>query len=336
MKKEKEPKPEIWKTNNFLNSGYKFSLIQLRIIHYIYGTIQDYVYAVANGKGVSDVQMTLYEDAYLSIPIASVDKGENNHVTTYNAFRGLKDLDISQRGKSVESFILSARRKDNVWRVLLPRTAVKFFIEKAEKGVTALESVLYMSASSRYSISAYEQMKQRVNLVKWYTTPEEFCDLVQAPESARKNFAKLRIDVIDVAQKELKELFDLGRCAIWFEYEVRRAGRGGKVVELIFTIHTRKEKLSSVQIRTQTAEDMKYIAFTLKKMMLGGNASKHQKKANEEFINKALSKLQDSGNLGNYAKRLEKLIQREEAKGNNPDEKGALARYILEEDFGII
>lgn len=335
MTKEKS-KLEVWKTNNFLNSGYKFSLVQLRIIHYIYGTIQDYVYAVANGKGVSDLQLTLYEDAYLYIPVNSLDKGDKSHSNIYNAFRGLKDLDISQRGKSVESFILSAHRKDNKWRVLLPRTAVKFFIEKAEKGVTALESMLYMSAESSYTISFYEQMKQRVNLVKWYTTPDELCDVIQAPESARKNFAHLRMYIIERAQKELKELFDLGRCAIWFEYKVKRAGRGGRVTEIIFTIHTRKEKLSPVQIRTQTAEDMKYIAFTLKKMMLGDNASKHQKKANEEFINKALSKLQDSGNLGNYAKRLEKLIQREEAKGNNPDEKGALARYILEEDFGII
>ena len=198
--KEVDPKAEVWKTNNFLNAGYKFSLVQLRIVHYIYGTIQDYVYAVANGTGVSDLQLTLYEDAYLYIPVGSLDSGDKSHSNIYNAFRGLKEMDISQRGKSVESFILSAHRKDNKWRVLLPRTAVRFFIEKAEKGVTALESMLYMSANSSYTISFYEQLKQRVNLVKWYTTPDELCDLVQAPESSRKNFGKLRVDVIEIGR----------------------------------------------------------------------------------------------------------------------------------------
>lgn len=331
----KKEKVEVYKTNNFLNSGYKFSLVQQRIIHYVYSAIQDYVYAVANGTKVNDVQLTLYEDAYIYIPVQSLDKTTNAQRTTYTAFRGLKDLDISQQGKSIESFILSAHRKDNTWRVLLPSTAVKFFIEKANQGVTALENILYISASSRYTVAIYEQLKQRFRLKKWYVAPDEFCELIQTSESAKKNYAKLRIDVIDVAQKELKELFDTNRSALYFDYKEEREGRGGKVVRIIFTIHTKEEKLSPQQLNSQSADDLMFISDTLKKLMIDIDISKHRKKANKEFINRALSKLQDTGSLGKFAERLDKLLIKEDAKGNNPLEKGALVRYILEEDYNV-
>jgi len=325
---------EVWKTNHFLNFKIHFTLNQLRIVHFIYSKIQEYVYAAANNKQVSDLELTLYEDAYLNIPTSMIDKGNQKHRNIYNAFRGLKELDISKQNTSVESFILSAHRKDSYWRVLIPRTTFKFMLEKAEKGVTPLENILYISATSGYTVQVYEQLKQRSDLIRWYTTPLEFAEYVKASQSARKNFAKLRQDIIDPAQEELRELYEGNRSAICFDYEVKRAGRGGKVTELNFIIYTKKKETPQ-QKKEQTAKDMEYISFTLQKMMLEGKMTKAQKKKNEEFINKALSKLQDNGNLGDFAKRLEKMRQKEDAKGNNPDEKGALARYILEEDFGI-
>jgi len=327
-------KQEVWKTNHFLNVKIRFSLVQLRIVHFMYSKIQEYVYAAANKQQVSDLELTLYEDAYLNIPMSMIDKGNQKHRNIYNAFRGLKELDISKQNTSVESFILSAHRKDNYWRVLIPRTTFKFMLEKAEKGVTALENILYMSATSGYTVKIYEQLKQRSDLIKWYTNPLDFAELVGAPQSARKNFGKLREDIIDPAKEELRELYEGNRSAICFDYEYKRAGRGGKVVELNFVIYTRKQDTPR-QKKEQSAKDMEYISFTLQKMMLEGKMTKAQRKKNEEFINKALSKLTDTAQLGNFAKTLEKARQKAEAKGEDPDKKGGLARYILEYEFDI-
>lgn len=337
MKKEK--KTEVYKTNHFLKTQVKFSLIQKRIVHFLYGEIQEFVYEAAQGKRYENIELTLFEDAYLHIPTDSLDTNDEQHRNIYNAFKGLKNVDTSVQSECVDSFILKAERINKNWRVLVSSRTFQYMLEKAKNGVTPLGTVVYMSASSGYTISMYEQLRQRVDLVKWYTTPLELAQLVSASATCQKNFAQLKRDVLEPAKKELRELYENKQSDICFDYEESpKGGRGSKVKELIFVIYSRQSgrKQSEESIVKQRKEDYSFIAFTLGKMMLEHESvPSGVKKKNKEYIDKVLSKLSDRNAIAPFAKKLEKVIQRAEKKGEDPDSKGSVARHILEDEFNI-
>ena len=55
------------------------------------------------------------------------------------------------------------------------------------------------------------------------------------------NYRDIRLNILDVAQKELYELYANGFCNIWFDYqEGERKGRGGKVSSIVLYVYTRE------------------------------------------------------------------------------------------------
>lgn len=334
MKKEKP----IYKTNHFLNTQIPFTLIQKRIVHFLYSEIQKYVYEAAQGKQYDKVELTLFEDVYLHIPTEKLDTSDTQHRNIYTAFKGLKEVDTSTKDECVDSFILKAERKNKNWRVLVSSRTFQYMLKKAKEGVTPLGTIVYMSASSGYTISMYEQLKQRADFVKWYTTPEELAQLVSASTSAQRNYSELKRSILTPAQKELRELYKNKQSDICFDFEEKRGGRGNKIKELTFIIYQqgKGKKQDEESLIEQRTKDYEFIAFTLGKMMVEyGDIPKGMKNKNKAFISKTLSNLMDRNAIQPFARKLEKVIQRAEKKGENPDSKGAVARFILEDEFNI-
>ena len=77
---------------------------------------------------------------------------------------------------------------------------------------------------------------------------------------------------------------------------------------------------------------MQFIADNLRRIMVD-TVSKARAKANEGFINRALSKLIENNQIKSFADKLEKSVL------SNPKvehaNQGALARYILENDYMV-
>jgi plasmid replication initiation protein len=226
--------------------------------------------------------------------------------------------------------MLSAKREKGHWRLLFPEKTVHFLTE-VSRGITPLQTIVYLTAQSKYTIRMYELLMRFRDTGKWYTTPEDLADLFELPITYRKNYGRLNQTILKPAKKELLELYKNNQSDIYFSYKEERGGRGNKVQHLIFSIFWREKKAEKEK---QENTHLQFISDNLKRIMIDGvKITKHQKKKNEDFINKALSKLVETGNVKYFADKLEKRILQNTAIEN--DKKGALARYILTEDFGV-
>ena len=60
-------------------------------------------------------------------------------------------------------------------------------------------------------------------------------------EDKYANINDFKRKILDVAQKELKELYDKGQCDLWFEYAVKDTDKR-KVLSYFFFVHTKDEE----------------------------------------------------------------------------------------------
>jgi len=326
--KEKDLKPSIYYANKYIQLGKSFSVIQKRIIHFVVAQLQAEMYNLnMQMAGNKPIQRTLFGDAYFRVPVHLIDKeNQDNHVR--KALRGLK---ISIDDKDfIGDFMLSARRDKNDWVLLFPERTVHFLTE-VSRGITPLQTILYLTAQSKYTIRMYELLMRFRDTGVWYTTPEELCYYFELPDVYEKDFSKLRQRIIETAKNELEELYVKNQSEIYFVYEEIRGGRGNKVKQLKFSIFWKEKKDQELR---PSNEEYLYVYNTLKRIMLEGEwITEDQKRANEEFIKRAMSKLAETGNIKRFAEKLQKkVIENQKVKYEN---KGALARCILEEDFLI-
>lgn len=323
-----EQKPSIYYANRYLQLGKEFNVLQKRVIHFVVNQLQAEMYTLNEQKAqAKPIQRTLFGDAYFRIAANLIDR-TNQDQQIRQALKGLK-VPIDDKD-FIGDFMLSAKREKGDWVLLFPEKTVHFLTE-ISKGVTPLQTIVYLTAQSKHTIRMYELLMRFRVTGFWYTTPEELYLLLDLPATYRKNFARLRQSVLEVAQKELGELYKKNQSDIRFTTEETKGGRGNKVQQLKFTIFFREKQK---QGNDKQNEDYAFILDNLLRIMVdAAGITKHQKEANKKFIEKAASKLVETCKLKQFADKLEKkVLSNPKVEFNN---KGALARYILTEDFGI-
>jgi hypothetical protein len=323
-----ENEKSVYHANKYLQLGKMFNVYQKRIIHFVVQELQNELYNLnEQKKDGKPIERTLFGDAYFMIPTKRIDP-TNQDSQVRRALRGMI-IPIDDK-EFVGNFMLSAKREKGHWRLLFPEKTVHFLTE-VSRGITPLQTIVYLTAQSKYTIRMYELLMRFRDTGKWYTTPEDLADLFELPITYRKNYGRLNQTILKPAKKELLELYKNNQSDIYFSYKEERGGRGNKVQHLIFSIFWREKKAEKEK---QENTHLQFISDNLKRIMIDGvKITKHQKKKNEDFINKALSKLVETGNVKYFADKLEKRILQNTAIEN--DKKGALARYILTEDFGV-
>jgi len=325
---EKNEKLSVYHANKYLQLGKSFSVLQKRIIHFVVRELQKEIYSLNEQKKAGgNIERTLFGDAYFMIPALTIDpENQDNHIR--NALNGLK-ISISDKN-FIGDFMLSAKREKGHWRLLFPEKTVHFLTE-VSKGITPLQTILYLTAQSKYTVRLYELLMRFRDTGIWYTTPEDIADLFDLPETYRNNFGRLKHSVLEVAKKELQELYKKNQSDIFFHYEETKSGRGNKVQQIKFSIFWREKKITEEK---QENKDLLFISSNLLNIMVNDiTITKHRKEVNKEFINRALSKLIETGNLQKFATKLDnKILQNPKVK---EEDRGALARYILVEDFGV-
>jgi len=321
-------KIDVYHANKYLQLGKSFNVLQKRVIHFVVKELQNEIYNLNDQKTKGkQIERTLFGDAYFNIPTKTIDPN-NQDSRIREALRGLI-IPIDDK-EFVGNFMLSAKREEGNWRLLFPEKTVHFLTE-VSKGITPLQTIVYITAQSKYTIRMYELLMRFRDTGKWFTAPEKICDLFELSITYRKNYGRLRQTILEPAKKELKKLYDKNQSDIYFDFSEMRSGRGNKVQELIFTIYWREKQKKKEK---QEGTDLQFISDNLKRIMITDvKVSDGRKKKNEEFINKALSVLTETGNLKKFASKLEnRILQNTKIEYEN---KGALARYILAEDFGI-
>lgn len=326
--KKLTPKEKAFNANTYLQLGKSFNILQKRIIHFVIKQLQEELFALNDQKYKGKaIERTLFGDAYFHIPCKTIDP-LNQDTAIRSALKGLQ-IPINDKN-FIGNFILSAKREDNNWRLLFPEKTVHFLTE-VSAGVTPLQTIVYLTSKSLYTIRMYELLMRFRDTGKWYVAPADLCDLLGLTVTYRKNSALVDAKVLEVAQKELRGLYDKKQSEICFTYEKKHGGRGNKVLEYIFTIFWLEKNNKAVD---QNAKDMEFVVFHLRRVMLGDDIGEKYKKANQVFVDKSLSQLISREQLGKFANRLERFIEKN---GDIPTEQqGRLIRYILEEDFGII
>ena len=325
---KKDAKPSVYHANKYLQLGKSFNILQKRVIHFVVRELQKEIYSLNEQKhSGKSIERTLFGDVYFNIPTKIIDPtNQDSQVRT--ALKGLiipiDDNDF------IGSFMLSAKREKGNWRLLFPEKTVHFLTE-VSKGITPLQTIVYLTAQSKYTIRMYELLMRFRDTGIWYTTPEDIANLFELPNTYRRNFGRLKQSILELARKELLTLYKKNQSDIFYSYEEQRGGRGNKVQQLKFSIFWREKKIKEEQ---QQNKDLEFISNNLKNIMIDSvKITKHQKKANEEFINRALSKLIETGNLKYFANKLEKKVLQNHKVATG--DKGALARYILMEDFNV-
>lgn len=225
-------------SNTITQSRYEFTKIEKRIIYRIIKEIRKkYV--------TGELQSNLFNELVLSLTFKDLQEVSENTQLVYKSVRTLKNR-FYEFDNDEEWLILGiinkARHLKNkgTWEITVDKEMVAQFVELA-KNYTEYSLTVAMSLRSEYSQRFYEycsqfrssggfrmglkDMKEKMKLVKKYD-----------------RYASFKKYVIDVAYKELKELYKQGQCDLYFEYSEEKNGRS--VENLRFKVIS-KENLES-------------------------------------------------------------------------------------------
>lgn len=107
---------------------------------------------------------------------------------------------------------------------------------------TTYDLTVAISLKSTYSQRFYEfcsQYKNRENKTFFFSV-EKLREMLVLEDKYTLN-ADFRRNVLDVAQKELKEAYDNGQCDLWFEYAVKDTDKR-KILSYFFFVHTKEDE----------------------------------------------------------------------------------------------
>lgn len=301
-------------SNTITQARYEFTKIEKRIIYRIIKEIRkQYV--------TGELQSNLFNELVVCLTFKDLQEVSENTQLVYKSIRTLKtrsyEFDNDQEWL-ILGIINKARhiKTKGTWEITVDREMVAQFVELA-KNYTEYSLTVAMSLRSEYSQRLYEycsqfrssggfrmkvqDMKEKMRLVKKYD-----------------RYAGFKKYVLDVALKELKELYKQGQCDLYFEYSEEKNGR--TVETLRFKIISRESpetKMSLEDLLYSVRNDLTSI-FDIQKMP-----------KNKEFVNKTMSELILNPEKLNHC--FGKLAF---VKGNLPKEEWQrYMRYVINDEY---
>ena len=151
-------------------------------------------------------------------------------------------------------WILEAKyyKKKNLYSVKVSGDIMPYLVELAAN-FTTYDLTVAISLKSTYSQRFYEfcsQYKNRENKTFFYSV-EKLREMLMLEDKYTLT-ADFRRNVLEVAQKELKEAYDNGQCDLWFEYAVKDTDKR-KILSYFFFVHTREDEERKTDYQTVEA-----------------------------------------------------------------------------------
>ena len=301
-------------SNTITQARYEFTKIEKRIIYRIIKEIRkQYV--------TGELQSNLFNELVVCLTFKDLQEVSENTQLVYKSIRTLKnrfyEFDNDEKWMLIRIINKAKHYKNKgLWEFTVDREMVAQFVELA-KNYTEYSLTVAMSLRSEYSQRLYEycsqfrssggfrmkvqDMKEKMRLVKKYD-----------------RYAGFKKYVLDVALKELKELYKQGQCDLYFEYSEEKNGRS--VETLRFKIISRESpetKMSLEDLLYSVRNDLTSI-FDIQKMP-----------KNKEFVNKTMSELILNPEKLNHC--FGKLAF---VKGNLPKEEWQrYMRYVIKDEY---
>jgi len=312
----------IAQDNRLTSARYELSLIEKRCFYFI---IKEVRRTYISGT----LQRTLFDDMNLKINISDLTKEikqEDNKKETKKALRSLRkrsfewDNGLDENHEDYEwfecGFINKTRLKKGFVEIQISSDLMPFLVELSSQ-FTPFSLNVAMSLKSKWSQRMYELCQ------KWQGT-DGFRMSVQdlrnafVLENKYPRFALLNEYVLQVAKRELKSLYDIGQCDVYFEFTEERSGR---TVEMLRFKLFRKNTMN-----VKTTNDMLLELIPVFQRLF--ETSKMPK--NDNFIKEVIVKLQRYPNLIEH---LHKRVREITSKNGEGVDAVILIRYILNEDI---
>ena len=303
----------IAQDNRLTSSRYELTLIEKRIFYYIVKEVR---------SKYNTGQRDLFDDLILNIRVSDLSKEVNqddNRKETRKALEKFRSRNFSYENEDKDDwltcgFINYAHIRKGIAEIQVSHKLMPFLVELSSQ-YTAYSLHVAMSLKSKWSQRMYELCQ------KWQGTDGFRMSVTELRkafilEDKYNRYALLNERVLQVAKKELKELYDLGQCDVYFEFTEERNGR---------TVETLRFKLfRKNSMNVKTTNDLLLELIPLFQSMYETNT----KPKNDSFIKKIILQLQKYPNL---IEPLNKRIKEILADGVKNDT-ARYIRFILNED----
>lgn len=309
----------IAQDNRLTTARYELSLVEKRVFYYIIKEVR---------KNYTLGQRDLFDDMVLKMSISDLSKGIKQEGRENQTKKGLKmlrkrdfewDNGLDENHEDYEwlvvGFINWAKIKKGVAEVQVSSELMPFLVELSSQ-FTPYSLNVAMSLKSKWSQRMYELCQ------KWQGTD----GFRMSVDDLRKSFvledkypryALLNQYVLQVAKRELKELYDIGQCDVYFEFTEERNGRS------VETLRFKLFRKNSLNVKT--TNDMLLELIPVFRSLY--NTDKMPK--NDTFVNEVLIQLQKYPNL---IEPLNTRVKEILATGVK-DDTARYVRFILNEDI---
>jgi plasmid replication initiation protein len=208
---------------------------------------------------------------------------------------------------SIENGIISLTMPIQMVEILL-----NVYIDKGN--FTAYNLVVANTLKSTYSMRFYEFCCQWRTRGNWDISPDKLKEFLNISHlKSYENYKNLKAKVIEVAKKELEELYEKGQSDIKFTYTEKKERR--TVVELCFSIISTKKGEEKAELSPSKPEDYYFLLNFLK------NHFTTDKKYQEKIMNYADS--------NQFLKHFANIVEIAEKKDNPP----AYFRTAIKNEF---
>ncbi len=268
---------KLRQANKLTQARYELSLVEKRAVYLIIKEVRQKYILTDEG------QKSLFGDLIITFDRSMLEKEASTRPD--EMYKGLEKL--RTRSITIEEgniwlnvgFINYSKHYKNQGKVEIQvsKEILPYLVELAGE-YTEYSLTVAMSLNSEYSQRFYEYCAQ------WRTAGgfEKSIDDLRKHLCLEKKYIQygaLKVYVLETAKKELKKLYDLGQCDLYFNYSEIKEGR--KVVKLIFKVISNKKE------NKLSLDDLLYQVRTRLKTMFETD----KKPKNKEFISKVMVNL---------------------------------------------
>jgi plasmid replication initiation protein len=328
-KSEQKNKKELVlaQANVLTQAKYNFSVIEKRAVYFIIKEVRRQFVDRTDG------QRNLFDNLLVRMNTEELTKADMRLSEVYQALVSLrkKTLWLEDRERVLGVGYINYfehKKREPFLEVEVSRMILPYLVELAEK-YTAYSLTVAMSLKTKYTQRFYEYCSQYENSDKdpahkhtgyFFSTPGDLRAKLML-EDKYPRYALLKKKVLDIAQQELKSLYDAGQCNLYFDYSEEKYGRS--VHMLHFFIYSKNSEKTVVNINALSNQ-----AYYIRSWLDMWFNTKNKPK-NKLWVTNVISHITLNADLiPKLYNRLEKL-QREKPNENH----AALARHIIEEDF---
>lgn len=234
--------------NKITTSRYDLSVIEKRVMYFILKTIRQQFVLVDGG------QRDLFDDLIVTMDSKKLVKEvmPDNSKNVRKALKALRNRSFEYDNGEVEDsdsyswfevgFINYGQWEKGKVEVQISKKILPFYVELTSR-YTEYSLVVAMSLKSKWSQRMYELCAQWRSAGGFNISVQALRETFKL-EDKYERYGAFKNKVLDVAQKELKELYDKGECDLYFNFSGVEGDRNPENLRFKIVVKTNVDSIS--------------------------------------------------------------------------------------------